>query len=190
MIYSVSGTVVEKFDQNLLLKVGNFVLQVFCDFETFEKVSVGQLVQLYTYLQLNQDEVNLYGFLDLQKLKVFRKIMKVSKMGPKTALKILSVVQPREFVWLVKKGEINKLSALPGIGKKTAERLVAELKDEDFEIEADFSPEIFDAVEALVALGFSREEARQAVLSVFNKDMDVEQLIKESLKILSRKDNR
>ncbi len=187
MIHSISGTVVDKLGQSLLLKVGSFVLQILCDTQTLEIVEPGQLTQLYTHVQLNQDELVVYGFLSLEKLKIFRKIMKVSKIGPKTALRIVSVVEPEEFVWLVKNAEIAKLSALPGIGRKTAERLVAELKDEDFQIEADFSSEMFDAIEALVMLGFSRQEAKQAVLSAFKKDMSVEELVKQALKMFSRK---
>ncbi len=187
MIHSISGTVVEKLEHTVLIKVGNFVLQILCDSETLKRIEPGQPVQLYTYLQLNQDELVLYGFLTLERLRIFRKILKVSKIGPRTALRIVSTVEPEELVWLIKKGEVAKLASLPGIGRKTAERLIAELKDEDFQIEADFSSEVFDAIEALSALGFSRQESKQVVLSVYKKGMDVEEVIKESLKLLSRK---
>ncbi len=82
---------------------------------------------------------------------------------------------------------LRKLSHIQGIGKKTAERLIAELKDEHFELESTYSSELFDAVEALVALGFSRSESLESARSVYKNKMSTEQIVKEALKKLSKR---
>jgi len=171
----------------VLLRVTDFVFQIHCDSKTVQSLKAGERVRLHTHLEFNQDGFTLYGFLDEEKLEVFEKITKVSKVGHRTALKILSSVEPDEFVYMIKSGDIERLSQVPGIGRKTAERLVSELKDEEFSITFTMNKEYLDAVEALTVLGFSRSEARDAVRRVFKPNMNAEQIVKEALRLLSKK---
>ncbi len=187
LVVAVNGQVYAKESGSLLLKVGNFVIRILCDNQSVEKCSVGDEIELHTHLEFNQNEIVLYGFLSKEKLHVFEKILKVSKIGPKTALKILGIVEPEELVHLIVNANVEKLSHIQGIGKKTAERLIAELKDEHFELESTYSSELFDAVEALVALGFSRSESLESARSVYKNKMSTEQIVKEALKKLSKR---
>lgn len=187
LLAAIKGKVYAKESGSLLLQVENFVIRVLCDSQTLERSTVGDEIELHTHLEFNQNEVVLYGFSRKEKLHIFEKILKVSKIGPKTALKIVGSVEPEEFVHLVINENVEKLSQIQGIGKKTAERLIAELKDEHFEIQTTYSSELFDAIEALVALGFSKTESTDVVKSVYTGKMSTEQIVKEALKKLSKK---
>ncbi|HEY8543289.1 MAG TPA: Holliday junction branch migration protein RuvA [Pseudothermotoga sp.] len=187
LLAAVKGQVYDKELGSLLLKVGNFILRILCDNSTIEKSFPGDEIELYTHLEFNQNEFILYGFSTKEKLYVFEKILKVSKIGPKTALRIVGSLEPEEFVYLVTSQNVDKLSQIQGIGRKTAERLVAELKDENFDIKSTYSSELFDAVEALMALGFSKIESMDAARSVYKDKMNTEQIVKEALKKLSKR---
>lgn len=187
LIFAVKGTVRYKEANTLLIELQNIIIRVWCDSESVEKSSIGQQIELFTHLELNQNEIVLYGFSRKEKLHVFEKILKVSKIGPKTALKIVGSVEPEEFVHLVVNKDVERLGQLPGIGKKTAERLIAELKDEQFEVDSRYSVQLFDAIEALVALGFGRIESSEAARSVFNDSMNTEQIVKEALRKLTNR---
>lgn len=171
----------------VLLRVTDFVLEIHCDRRTAELLKTGERVKLYTHLEFNQEGFTLYGFLDQVKLEVFEKITKVSKVGHKTALKILSSVEPDEFVYMIKSGDIERLSQVPGIGRKTAERLVSELKDQEFSIAFTMNREYLDAIEALTVLGFPKSEIRDAVRRIFKPNMNAEHIVKEALRLLSKK---
>ncbi len=187
LLAAVKGRVYDKEPGGLLLKVGDFILRILCDSSTIEKTFPGDEIELHTHLEFNQNEFILYGFSTKEKLYVFEKILKVSKIGPKTALRIVGSLEPEEFVHLVTSQNVDKLSQIQGVGKKTAERLVAELKDESFDIQAKYSAELFDAIEALVALGFSRAESIDVARAVYSGKMSTEQIVKEALKRLSKK---
>ncbi|MGJ8455335.1 Holliday junction branch migration protein RuvA [Pseudothermotoga sp. U03pept] len=187
LVYAVKGTVRYKEASTLLIELQNITIRVWCDSESIERSSIGQQVELFTHLELNQSEVVLYGFSRKEKLHIFEKILKVSKIGPKTALKIVGSVEPEEFVHLIINKDVERLGQLPGIGKKTAERLIAELKDEQFEVDSEYSTQLFDAIEALVALGFGRTESSEAARSVFKNSMSTEQIVKEALRKLTKR---
>lgn len=187
LIFAVKGTVRYKEASTLLIELQNIIIRVWCDSESIERSSIGQQIELFTHLELNQNEAVLYGFSRREKLHIFEKILKVSKIGPKTALKIVGSVEPEEFVHLVVNKDVERLGQLPGIGKKTAERLIAELKDEQFEVDSKYSTQLFDAIEALVALGFGRTESSEVARSVFDDSMNTEQIVKEALKKLTKR---
>lgn len=187
LLVAVRGRVHAKESNSLLLQIGDFIIRVLCDISTTEKAILGNEIELHTHLELNQNEVVLYGFSTKEKLLVFEKILKVSKIGPRTALKIVGSLEPEEFVYLIISQNVERLSQVQGIGRKTAERLVAELKDEDFEIKSTYSSELFEAVEVLVALGFSKSESVDVARSVHKERMSTEQIVKEALKKLSKR---
>lgn len=158
--------------------------------------SMGNEVKIYTYLYVREDAVSLYGFLSKDDLKVFTLLIGVSGIGPKGALAILSVMTPDDLRFAILADDAKSISKAPGVGAKTAQRIIIELKDklsleEAFEIKrgkAESGKEQVDgtardeAVQALVALGYSQADALRAV-SMINIDagMTVEQIIKQAL---------
>lgn len=158
--------------------------------------SMGNEVKIYTYLYVREDAVSLYGFLSKDDLKVFTLLIGVSGIGPKGALAILSVMTPDDLRFAILADDAKSISKAPGVGAKTAQRIIIELKDklsleEAFEIKrgkvsdgkAQADGTVRDeAVQALVALGYSQADALRAVSMVnIDTDMTVEQVIKQAL---------
>ena len=157
--------------------------------------SVGELVKIYTYQYVKEDALDLYGFLTADDMKVFKLLITVNGIGPKGALNILSVISPDELRLAVLSNDVKSIQKAPGIGGKTAQKLIIELKDKlSFEdvINSGFKSKDVDfplnsardeAIEALVSLGYSSSEAIRAVRTVNNvDDMDSEALLKAALK--------
>lgn len=186
MIRNIRGKVIEKGRESVVVDVCGFGIEVFCTQGIIERVKEGEKVELKTVVIFGEDP-KVFGFEKEEERRVFEKLMGVSKVGPKTAMKIVSSSDLDVLVSAIKAGDVNALSKLPGIGKKTAERIVAELRGEfeDFEVEGieGFS----DAVEALQALGYSFSEASRAIREVAKKGMDVREMIREALRVLSKR---
>lgn len=158
---------------------------------------IGEYVQLYTYTSVREDAIWLYGFLNHDDLEIFKKCITVSGIGPKGGMAILSVMDAQALRYAIVSGDAKAIAKAPGIGPKTAQRLILELKDkislEDtlvntetngVRVIADFrSSNMDEALEALVALGYSSSEALKAIKAVDNaSEMDVEVLLKAALK--------
>lgn len=161
---------------------------------------IGQTVKLYTYMQVREDAVVLFGFLTKDDLQMFRMLTGVNGVGPRAGLNILSAVGADDLRFAILADDVKRISKAPGIGAKTAKKIILELKDrldleEAFEkklssgqavqdaAEAVGSRTVQDAVEALVALGYGSTEALKVVRSVKpTEDMDVETILKEALK--------
>ncbi len=162
--------------------------------------ALGEEVQLYTYTSVREDAIWLYGFLNQQDLEVFKKCITVSGIGPKGGMALLSVMDADSLRFAIVSGDAKAIAKAPGIGQKTAQRLILELKDkislEDTLIHREIQgvPErslrgndgnVGEAVEALVALGYSSADATKAVRGIPDADrMDVELLLKAALKNL------
>ena len=160
--------------------------------------SIGSEVKVFTYTYVREDAIALYGFMTMDDLDVFKLLINVNGVGTKTALGILSAITPNELRLAVISADYKTITKAPGIGKKTAERIVLELRDkvkmviEDDSYIAVYSGDVAKsdsvniALEALVSLGFSYGEAAKAVKQVDNyEEMDDESLIKAALKHLS-----
>ncbi|NLK98747.1 Holliday junction branch migration protein RuvA [Defluviitalea saccharophila] len=158
--------------------------------------SIGKEVKIFTHLQVKEDEMALYGFLSQDELNMFERLISVSGIGPKGALGILSTLSPADLCMAVITEDIKTLSSAPGIGKKTAQRMILELKDKINTLEAigmggepvlelQQNGTAEEAIVALAALGYSRVEAAKAVNDVFKEDMSVEDIIKAALKKLA-----
>ncbi len=162
----------------------------------------GEEVLIHTYLNVKEDDLKLFGFLSRDDLYIFEQLITVSGIGPKGALGILSALSPDELRFAIFSGDSKAIASAPGIGKKTAEKLILELKDKvSIEDTLDHAagegytsgasagkdPEIVsDAVQALVALGYGNAEALRAVRQVeIRPDMTVNEVLKEALKGLS-----
>lgn len=185
MIRFLRGKVFSVGKDSIVLDVGNLGFEIFLDEESIASLNEGDETVVYTYFCFG-DDPKIYGFTDERKRELFIRLISVSKLGPKTALKLVSAGVDR-IVSMIKSEDIDALSTLPGVGKKTAERIIVELKDkmDDFGIETK-DVEVFEVAEALKALGFSAKEAYSAAKMV-KKKSDISEMIKEALSILMEK---
>ena len=151
-----------------------------------------QVTKLYTHEHIREDELTLYGFLDQNERQIFKELINVTGIGPKVAIGILSKFRTNELVKYICTGDEKALSTAPGIGKKTANRMILELKDKFSKIsteEQDGEIELFpmeetireDAIAALMSLGYDYHQSAQLVGKVYKKEMSLEDLIKKSL---------
>ena len=191
MINRLRGEVVQIEAGQLTVMVGGLGLGVHVPSGYEYKVGCGQQVDLQTVLITREDALDLYGFVEARQKEIFKLLLGVSGVGPKTAMNIVSSIEPGMFLEQVVSENINYLCTLPGIGKKSAQRIVLELKEK---IKRDFkhaggsanvcTSASEDAVAALVTLGYSEKQARDAVAAV--DAPDVEGLLKLALKELIR----
>lgn len=197
MIGQLFGIILEKQPPTLVLKVGGIGYEIDAPMSTFYRLpELNQEVILYTHLVVREDAHHLYGFYTRNERLLFRNLLKVNGVGPRLALTILSSIDPQEFVRCVLSQETAKLVCLPGIGKKTAERLVIEMRDrlKDWSSEFSLSPAaaslavkqsrnhvLQDAISALVALGYKPQEASRAVAKIDEDHLTSEEIIKRAL---------
>lgn len=200
MISFVKGPLAEIDEDSIVIENGNLGLEVFVPLTVLTKLpSVGTEVKLFTYFQVREDAMCLYGFLDRQDLKMFKQLIRVNGIGPKGALGILSALEPDELRKAIVTGDAKGISKAPGVGAKTAQRIILDLKDkidleellpESIPQESNSKPALEgvtgEAIDALTALGYSYAEASRAVRQVEMTDsMTVEDVLKTSLKYLA-----
>lgn len=198
MIGRLKGIIIEKQAPVLLVEVGGVGYEVEAPMTTFYRIpDVGKEVILHTHFVVREDAQLLYGFYDKDERELFRLLIKVNGVGPKMALAILSGMEGAEFVRCVQDHDTNTLVKLPGVGKKTAERLVIEMQDRvkafsHWEPQAELTPvasrqrsaraEISDAESALIALGYKPTEAAKAIAAIDSEGMKSEEIIRQALK--------
>ena len=199
MIGRLRGIIIEKQPPKVLIDVGGVGYNVFMPMTCFyELPNNGQEVIVLTHLIVREDVQLLYGFNHEQERELFRELIKVNGVGPKLALAILSGMSAKQFIVAVEQSEIKTLVKLPGVGTKTAERLIVEMKDrvKRFGEELSDSMTIIEtgnikkssnqieseAVSALIALGYKPQEASRIISKVIKPEMDCETLIREALK--------
>jgi len=195
MIGFVRGKVSHMFNDHCFIDVNGLGYRVFIASTTRQKVAIGQEVVLYTYLQVREDAMLLFGFSTHEEYQLFLNLISVTGIGPKVAVAILSTVSPVDFCLAVAKKNVSVLTNVPGIGKKTAERLILELKDKVGNISTgpgsslkltetiDYSEGIVDeAAGALVALGYSPAEITPIINHVYKDGQTLEELVKLALK--------
>ena len=150
----------------------------------------GDEIKINTYLHCREDGLSLYGFLNQEERDFFLLLISISKIGPKSALRMLSSISPSEFKKAIKREDLTTLTDIPGIGKKTAQRLILELKErvaEEEIIEGGDEELVKDALSALFSLGYTRNEARRAIKEAMDsskEEIDLASLIKEALKYI------
>ena len=202
MIAYIKGEVAWIEEERIVLESGNIGYNIMMPASSFDTQDLmGKEVKIYTHLNVREDAMQLYGFLNLDELKTFRLLLGVNGIGPKAALGILSGLTTDELRFAVLSDDVKTISKAPGIGKKTAQKLILELKDnidleEAFETKQEHVRETEgkmeskeenaakkDAVDALTALGYSSTEALRAVRQAgVTPDMDVETILKLALK--------
>ncbi|MDD7669492.1 MAG: Holliday junction branch migration protein RuvA [Agathobacter sp.] len=197
----IKGELAEINTDHIVIEAGGIGYQVFISLQTFDYLpSVGENLKIYTYLYLREDAMILYGFLTKDDLELFKLLISVSGIGPKGGLSILSTLEADDLRFAILSGDAKAISKAPGVGGKTAQRVILELKDklslEDaFEAKTEHVQKNAaaaggsvknDAVMALTALGYSSTESLKAVSTVeITEDMDVEEVLKAALKHLS-----
>lgn len=204
MIGRLRGTLLEKLAPEVLIECGGIGYEV-----TMPMTSIYALPELneqaiiYTHFVVREDAQLLYGFANKVERKLFRLVIKVNGVGPKLGLAILSSMSADQFVSCVAHDDVTSIVKIPGVGKKTAERLLIEMRDrlKDWQVTSttpatDAMPMDFihentfvtnakgDAVNALVSLGYSQQQADKAIRLVFKAEMSSEDLIRDSLKAM------
>ena len=198
MIFFIKGVLEHVLEQSVVIDVSGVGYQVLVSAKTVAQLpGMGEKVKLYTHMQAKEDGTTLYGFMHMDELDMFNRLISVSGVGPKAAQGLLSVLQPSDMMLAIMTDDSATLSKAPGVGKKTAQRIVLELKDK---VKADgvvvaaldsqqsmthASSQKQDAIDALTALGYSRSEAVKGVLEVALDGMTAEQIIKQTLRKLS-----
>ena len=200
MIAYIKGTVEEILEDRVILETGNMGYNIFMPMGAVEHLlHKGQEIKIHTYLNVKEEALQLFGFLTRDDLNTFKLLLGVNGIGPKAALGVLSGLSADELRFAVLADDVKTISRAPGIGKKTAQKLILELKDkfniqEALEMkaehvqmpgtgEADLTDMKKEAVEALTALGYSGADALRAVKKVeLTPDMSVEILLKVALK--------
>ena len=197
MIGRLSGTLIERQPPQLLIDVNGIGYEVNAPMSTFYSLpELGSKVTLHTHLVVREDAHTLFGFATENERSMFRALIKVNGVGAKLALTILSGISSDDFVRCITDGDIASLTRLPGVGKKTAERLIVEMKDvlKKWQAEAGddgsgspvaalvkVNDAVADAVSALIALGYKPPEASRMVSGVETKDLSSEDIIRLSL---------
>lgn len=204
MIYSLRGTLAVKEPGFAVIECCGVGYGCRTSFNTLSALgSIGCDAMLYTYLYVREDVVELFGFATLQELSCFKLLISVSGVGPKAASTILSDVSPEQFAFLVASGDSKAFTKIKGIGAKTAQRIVLELKDKISSDNASgaisgglseftslsssaISTSVSEALEALTVLGYSQSEIAP-IVGKLDPQLSTQELIKETLKIMASK---
>jgi len=206
MIAHLSGTLLSKHATSVILDVGGVGYEVAIPLSTFyELEDVGSRVQLRVYTHVREDALQLYGFRTAVERELFMRLISVSGIGPAVAIKLLSGMSAEEMIASIRTNNLARLTLIPGVGRKTAERLVVELRDKiaalsSAELEAAFaatsgaSPVLSedavrsDALSALVNLGYQRSAAEKAITAALGEagDITVESILRRSLRHLAK----
>ena len=195
MIDQISGKIISINDNYVVLRVGGLGIKVNISANFASKLINEDLITLVTYLNVREDALDLYGFKNDSERNLFLMLISISGIGPKLAVSILSGVELEELKSKILSGDIKSLTSIPGVGAKTAKRIIIELKDKlskttttELGFEDDFASKISkDVLSALVGLGYSESMATEVIkrINPAKSDKSIESLIKESLKILN-----
>ncbi|KKU14562.1 Holliday junction DNA helicase RuvA [Candidatus Wolfebacteria bacterium RIFCSPLOWO2_01_FULL_45_19] len=171
MIYALEGKIMAKKSGLAIVEVGGIWFRVFVGAGTLESLPPpGSVVKLFSYLRMREDGIELYGFLSERELSFFELLNTISGIGPKSALNILSIAKTEELFAAIREGRADLFGKASGVGKKTADRIILELKNKvDFHESAEMVKTMEsdeDIVEALVAVGYSRVKAKEALSKV------------------------
>lgn len=209
MFAYIKGTLEMKMTDYVVIDVGGLGYKIYMSSIGMEKLgNIGEEVKVYTYYRVREDDVSIYGFNSNEELRMFELLLSVSGVGAKTALAMLAVCTPSEFVLAIVSEDINVLTSIPGIGPKSAKRIILELKDKIKKEEQiqeltnasntinvktkmqqaiEKESKITEAIAALQVLGYNKREIEKAFETIANKEeMTTEDLIKKGLTILSK----
>lgn len=198
MISYIKGTLERRAESYIIIETGGIGYRVFVSPATLARLPrTGEAVKVYTYFSVKEDGMSLYGFAGIEEQEMFQRLLTVSGVGPKGALGFLSMLKPSEIIMAILSDDVKTLSKAPGVGRKTAQRVILELKDKcrteeaiaiggeelqgmtEAAVDGDAK---FEAIDAMTALGYSRSEAAKAVNAVAAEGMSTEDILKAALK--------
>lgn len=194
MFEFIIGDIVDIKDDYIVLQNNNIGYRIFTSTNSMADIEYGMKnVVFYTYLNVREDGIYLYGFTSEDELKMFNLLLLVSKIGPKIAIGVLSTLTPNQIKKAIINKDIEVLCKAPGIGKKTAERILLELKDKidkniEIEEDKDIAPTntYLEAVNGLMSLGYTKLEVERVIKMLDITNLNVEDIIRETLKRLSK----
>lgn len=194
----ISGKIADKANNYVVIDNGGMGYKIFMSPSVIEKLpDVGEFQKIHTYYYVREDVISLYGFLTNEELRMFELLLSVSGIGAKSAIQILSSITPSSFALAVISNDVSKIVKIPGIGNKTAARIILELKDklkteqalsknEQVKEAIHESEKDTEAVVALQVLGYTRKEIEKALEKFETQNLTVEEIIKKALSILGK----
>ena len=209
MLAYIKGKLEMKMTGYVVIDVGGLGYKIFMSEAGSEKLgNIGDLVKVHTYYRVREDDVSIYGFNTLEELKMFELLLGVSGVGARTALAMLETCSPSEFAMAVVTEDVKVLTEIPGIGPKSAKRIILELKDKikkEQEVEAikeeigkqekqenklfdiaEIKEKVSEAIQALQVLGYNKKEIEKAIEKLDYKELSTEELIKKGLNLLNK----
>ena len=209
MLAYIKGKLEMKMTEYVVIDVGGLGYKIFMSEAGIEKLgNIGDTVKVHTYYRVREDDISIFGFNTLEELKMFELLLGVSGVGAKTALTMLTTCTPSEFALAVVTEDIKTLTSIPGIGPKSAKRIVLELKDKikkEQEVEAikeeidkkqeidnkkidikEVREKVNEAIAALQVLGYNKKEIEKTFEKVDYKELSTEEIIKKGLNLLGR----
>lgn len=195
MISFVKGELAEISENSIVIDTNGLGIEVFVPASVMQELpGIGEEVKIYTHFRVSEDAMSLYGFNSRQDLSMFEQLIGVSGIGPKGALSILSAMSPDDLRMAILSGDDKLIAQAPGIGPKTAQRVIVDLKDKVSALDVigaeikgkavGINSETAEVIEALVNLGYARTEATRVVRSLAGENMNAETLLKEALRAL------
>lgn len=197
----IKGNLEEKMSNYIVVENNGIGYKIFMSKSAIGRTGeLGEKIKVFTHYHVREDEISLYGFLTNEELKMFELLLSVSGVGAKSAISMLSNISPSEFAVSIVNNDITKLTKVPGIGKKSAQRIVLELKDKlkaeqelmkgevekDNSEKIDLSEDVEEAISALQILGYNRKEVQKALTKFDYKSMSIEDIIRNGLKYLAK----
>lgn len=197
MIAYLKGIIDIKRQDYVVIDVHGVGYKIFMPEGAIQNLEVDSEVKIYTFMRVREDDVSLYGFLNVEELAMFELLISVGGIGAKSAVGILSNIAPSKFALAVITDDVTILKKLPGIGAKTAQRIILELKDKiktqeateqenEIKQKIEVSDSAKDAIEALQVLGYTRREVEEAISKIGESNLTTEEIIKRGLKYLGR----
>lgn len=198
MFAYIKGSLEQKSNNYVVIDVGGIGYKIFMATKAIEALGeIGEIVKVHTHYYVREDNISLYGFNTNEELRMFELLLQVSGIGAKSAIAMLSEISPSSFALAVISDDISQLVKIPGIGKKTAARIVLELKDklkteeaiaktEEVKLSITNEEETSEAIAALQVLGYTKREIEKALENVDTKNLQLEEIIKQGLKNLAR----
>lgn len=183
----IRGKVVTVKPDRLVIEVGGIGFSIRVPFRVSQEIRKEEDVQVYTSVSIKEESIELYGFLELYERELFEELIKISGIGPRTAMNIISTYDRNILQSIIEKEDVKSLSKVPGIGKKTAQRIILELKGALPILEYEKDMKYEDVLLALINLGYKKTEVKEALEKIYDKNKDEASIIKECLVILSSK---
>ncbi len=189
MIGFLKGKVIMKKNNSIIINVNNVGYKINVNDYIFEKINIEQEISLYIYTHVREQEISLYGFLTEKDQQMFELLISVSGIGPKAALKLLSIADIKSIKTAIVNRDISILTQVSGVGKKTAEKVVIELsgKVDSIDIETDPGNSDVDVINALKSMGYSISESRDALGEVPKDITDTSERVRLALKFIGKK---